>query len=132
MATDGTAFDEQRLLEKLRAVEALFAGAATDGERVAAAEARTRIRHRLKLLEEADPPMEYKFSVADGWSAKLFMALCRRYGIKPYRYRGQRRTTLMARVSRRVVNETLWPEYEQLSALPSSQFSVDGAAAPPR
>jgi len=29
----------------------------------------------------------------DGRSAKLFIALCRRYGIKPYRYRGQRRTT---------------------------------------
>lgn len=97
MATDGTVFDEARLLEKLRHIEALFAGAATDGERVAAAEARARIQLRLKQTEEADPPMEYKFSVADGWSAKLFMALCRRYGIKPYRYRGQRRTTLMAR-----------------------------------
>jgi hypothetical protein len=30
-------FDEARLLEKLRAIEALFAGAATEGERVAAA-----------------------------------------------------------------------------------------------
>lgn len=117
MATDGTVFDEARLLEKLRAIEGLFAGASTDGERVAAAEARTRIQLRLKEAEAADPPMEYKFSVADGWSAKLFMALCRRYGIKPYRYRGQRRTTLMARVSRRFVDETLWPEYEQLSAV---------------
>lgn len=117
MATDGTVFDEARLLDKLRAIEALFAGASTDGERVAAAEARARIQLRLKEVEAADPPMEYKFSVADGWSAKLFMALCRRYGIKPYRYRGQRRTTLMARVSRRFVDETLWPEYEQLSAV---------------
>lgn len=107
--------DEARLLEKLRAIEALFAGATTDGERVAAAEARKRIQLRLKMIEEADPPIEYKFRVADGWSAKLFMALCRRYDIKPYRYRGQRRTTLMAKVSKRFVNETLWPEYEQLS-----------------
>ena len=28
--TDAAGFDEQRLLEKLRAIEALFAGAATD------------------------------------------------------------------------------------------------------
>jgi hypothetical protein len=47
----------------------------------------------------------------------LFMALCRRYGIEPFRYRGQRRTTLMAKVSRRFVNVTLWPEYEQLSSV---------------
>jgi len=107
--------DEARLLEKLRAIEALFAGATTDGERVAAGEAKKRIQLRLKAVEEADPPIEFKFSVADGWSAKLFMALCRRYEIRPYRYRGQRRTTLMARVSRRFVNETLWPEFEELS-----------------
>ena len=85
--------------------------------RVAAAEARKRIQLRLKAMEEADPPVEYKFTVGDGWSAKLFMALCRRYDIKPFRYRGQRRTTLMARVSRRFVDETLWPEFEQLSAV---------------
>jgi hypothetical protein len=107
--------DEARLLEKLRAIEALFAGATSDGERVAADEARKRIQLRLKAIEEADPPIEYKFTVADGWSAKLFMALCRRYSIQPYRYPGQRRTTLMAKVSKRFVSETLWPEYEELS-----------------
>jgi hypothetical protein len=107
--------DETRLLEKLRAIEALFAGATTNGERVAAAEARKRIQLRLKEFEQADPPIEYKFRVADGWSAKLFMALCRRYSIKPFRYAGQRRTTLMAKVPKRFVNETLWPEFQELS-----------------
>jgi hypothetical protein len=107
--------DEARLLEKLRAIEALFAGATTPGERVAAEDARKRIQLRLKEFEAADPPVEYKFRVGDDWSMKLFMALCRRYDITPYRYPGQRRTTLMARVSRRFVEETLWPEFEQLS-----------------
>jgi len=115
MPADTATFDEGRLLEKLRAIEALFAGAATDGERNAAGEARKRIQLRLKAMEAADPPVEYKFSVGDGWSARLFVALCRRYDIKPYRRRGQRRTTLMATVSRRFVVETLWPEFEQLS-----------------
>jgi hypothetical protein len=109
--------DETRLLEKLRAIEALFAGATTDGERTAAAEARKRIQQRLVELEINDPPREYKFTLGDGWSRKLFVALCRRYEIKPYRYRGQRRTTLMAKVSARFVNETLWPEYEQLATV---------------
>jgi hypothetical protein len=108
-------FDESRLLEKLRAVEALFAGATTDGERAAAAEARTRIQLRLRDLEVSDPPVEYRFTLGDGWSRKLFIALCRRYGLQPYRYRGQRRTTLMVKVSRGFVKDTLWPEYEQLA-----------------
>ncbi|MEO7034914.1 MAG: hypothetical protein ABI548_13480 [Polyangiaceae bacterium] len=115
MSADPPTFDESRLLEKLRAIEALFAGAATEGERNAAGEARKRIQLRLKAMEEADPPVEYKFSVGDDWSARLFIALCRRYDIKPYRRRGQRSTTLMATVSRRFVDETLWPEFEQLS-----------------
>ena len=37
--------DEQRLIEKLQRIEALFAGAATPGERDAAAQARDRIRN---------------------------------------------------------------------------------------
>lgn len=118
-----TSFDEERLLEKLRAIEALFAGATTAGERVAAEEAKKRIQLRLEALELADPPIEYRFTVGDGWSAKLLLALCRRYDLKPYRYRGQRRTTVMVRVSRRFVDETLWPEFEQLSAVLRSHIT---------
>ena len=40
-------FDEATLLDKLRKIEALHAGATTDGERVAAAFAADRIRQRL-------------------------------------------------------------------------------------
>jgi hypothetical protein len=36
--------DEAKLREKLQKIEALFAGATTEGERVAAAEARRRVR----------------------------------------------------------------------------------------
>lgn len=109
--------DEARLLEKLRAIEALFAGATTEGERDAAAEARKRIQQRLRLVEEADPPIEYRFSLADPWSRKVFVTLCRRYDIRTYRYRGQRYTTVMAKVSKRFVDETLWPEFQQVSTV---------------
>lgn len=107
--------DEARLVEKLRAIEALFAGATTEGERVAAERARERIRARLAEIEQADPPIEYRFTLSDGWNKRLFLALCRRYGLTPFRYSGQRRTTVMLRVSRRFVDETLWPEFQELS-----------------
>jgi hypothetical protein len=99
--------DEAKLLDTLRRIEALFAGATTDGERIAAAEARRRIQLRLALLEKEDPPVEYRFRLDDPWLRKLFTALCRRYDVSTYRYRGQRRSTLMAKVSRSFVNETL-------------------------
>lgn len=107
--------DEQRLIEKLQLIEALFAGAATPGEREAAAQARERIRARLREQQEVDPPLEYTFNLHDRWSHKLMIALLRRYGIRPYRYRRQRHTTIMARVPKGFLDETLWPEYLELS-----------------
>ena len=106
--------DENALLEKLRRIEALHAGATTSGERDAAANAMRTIQLRLKRVEKEQPPIEYKFPLGDPWSRKLFMALARRYGLKPYRYRGQRYTTVMVRVPQRFVDDTLWPEFVEL------------------
>lgn len=106
---------EAELLEKLRKIERLHAGAATLGERDAAADALERIRRRLGEVERQEKAIEFKFTLADGWSKRLFIALLRRYELKPYRYNRQRRTTVMVRVPRSFVNETLWPEFLELS-----------------
>lgn len=49
--------DEKALLEKLRRIEALHAGATTPGERDAAANAMRTIQQRLKLVEQEQPPV---------------------------------------------------------------------------
>ena len=109
--------DHQRLIEKLRRIEALFADvAATAGEKSAAGEARERIRQRLQSFAQSDPPVEYSFALRNPWSKQLFIALLRRYSIRPYRYARQRHTTVMARVSVRFVCETLWPEFVELDS----------------
>ncbi|MDQ7086339.1 MAG: hypothetical protein Q9Q13_00105 [Acidobacteriota bacterium] len=115
--------DETRLIEKLRRIEALFAGATTEGEKIAAGRARERILERLKHWEREDPPVEYRFSMSDIWSRKVFVALLRRYGLQPYRYSGQRHTTVMVRASRRFIDETLWPEFQELSRTLRSYLS---------
>jgi len=106
--------EEQKLVEKLRRIEALFAGTTFEGERVAAADAMQRIRERLRQVQESDSPIEYKFTMTDMWSRRVLLALLRRYDIRPYRYHGQRHTTVMARVPVSFVDKTLWPEFEQL------------------
>ena len=108
--------DEEKLVEKLLLIEALFSGAATKGEQVAADRARQRILERLRSLEREDPPVEYRFSMSDVWQRKVFVALLRRYGFEPYRYKGQRYTTVMARIPTQFVDETLWPEFEEFSS----------------
>jgi hypothetical protein len=76
--------DEAKLREKLAKIEALFAGATTDGERIAAAEARKRIQLRLQSAALNDAPVEYRFTATESWSQKLLVALLRRYDLKPY------------------------------------------------
>jgi hypothetical protein len=109
-------FDDSKLRETLRKVEALFAGAGTEGERLAAEAALHRIRARLAEMGRSEAPSEMKISVPDTWSRHLFLALCRRYGLAPYRYPRQRRSTVMIRAPRRFVDDVLWPEFRALDA----------------
>ncbi|MFQ5561790.1 MAG: hypothetical protein ACE5FU_14575 [Nitrospinota bacterium] len=105
---------DRKLAEKLRRIEALFAGATTEGERMAAETAIDRIKRRLEEYKQLDPPVEYKFSLNNFWSRKLFVALLRRYDLKPYRRYRQRHTTVLVKVSQKFVDDTLWPEFLEL------------------
>ena len=115
---------EAQLVAKLQRIEALHARAGSEGERVAAERARERIRARLAQLEAEEPPVEFRFTLADQWSRHLFVALMRRYGIQPYRYSRQRRTTVMARLNSSFVNETLWPEFLELQETLAGYFDA--------
>src|ERR1700675_1161487 len=64
---------ESQLREKLRKIEALFAGAGTAGERLAAEAALERVRARLGELSRQDPSIEMEFSMPDqGWRLLFF------------------------------------------------------------
>jgi len=88
---------EQSLREKLRKIEALFAGAGTEGEKVATGK---------------EKEIEVKFSISDVWSRQLFVALCRRYGLRPFRYRRMHRQSIIIRAPKIFVEQVLWPELE--------------------
>ena len=99
--------DEAELRAKLRKIEALFARPGTDGERRAAETALGRILQRLKQAQQADRLIEIKFTFPDHWARRLFVALCRRYELNPYRYKRQRRTTVMLKAPRSFIDTTL-------------------------
>ena len=110
---------EQQLRERLRKIAALFDGAKTAGERDAAAAALLRVQESLESIRPqafksptyTEPLIEMQFSLADQWQRRLFVALCRRYQLAPFRYRRQRHTTLMLRVKQSFLDRILWPEY---------------------
>lgn len=108
--------EEQQLVEKLRKIEALFARPGTEGERTAAGLAAERIRARLHGVRQEEPVREHQFSIHDPWARMLFLALARRYGLRPYRHKGQRRTTILLQVKYGFIEHTLWPEFEALES----------------
>jgi hypothetical protein len=114
---------EARLRDKLRKIEALFAGAGTPGEKAAADAAADRIRARLGKAVDSEALEEIRFSIPDNWSRQLFIALCRRYGISPFRYRRMHRQTIIVKAPRNFAEEVLWPEFRELSAALSAYLA---------
>ena len=118
--------EEEKLIEKLKSIEALFARPST--EKDAAGFAMQRIKARLKELEKIDKPIEYRFSILDTWTHRLLVALLRRYGITPYPYpypyHGQRHSTIMIKASEQFITETLLPKFNQLRATLVSYFEA--------
>src|SRR5579864_6580827 len=108
-------FLEGTLLEKLRKIEALYAGTTVDGEKEAARRAAERIRARLAELRGSEKDKVLLYRLPDPWKRRLFLALCRRYGLKPYREVGRRYSTVQLRAPKTFHERTLWPEFLALS-----------------
>ena len=108
--------DEAALRDKLRKIEALFAGATTAGEKAAAGAAAERIRARLREEEKREKPVEIRLSLPDPWSRQMFIALCRRYGLRPYRHPRMRRQSVLVRVPQAFLDKVLWPEFQEINA----------------
>jgi hypothetical protein len=115
--------DEADIREKLRKIEALFARAGSEGERMAAMAAAERIRARLQQAQQTGRVIEMQFSLSNHWSRQLFIALCRRYGLEPFRYRRQRQTTVMLKAPEVFIHETLWPQYQKLNEVLTQYLS---------
>lgn len=106
----------QDIRDRLAKLEALFARGATAGERAAAGAALERMQARLDLNGSAtpDPEIELQYSLPDIWAVRLFVALCRKHDVKPYRYPRQRRTTVMVRVRKAEFERTISAEFQSL------------------
>jgi hypothetical protein len=55
------------------------------------------VRKALAALEQVETSVEMHFTNLDRWHRRLFLALCRRYGLSPYRYPRQRYSTITLR-----------------------------------
>jgi hypothetical protein len=111
--------DDKQIREKLAKIKALFDGATSTGERQAAHAAIERLQQRIdgmpQPLVAVDPPVEFRFSLTNPWSLRLFLALARSKGLKPYRHPRMRRTSVCLMIGKVAVNTDLWPEYLEMN-----------------
>jgi len=98
---------------KLQKLEELFARGATEGERAAAGAALDRFAARLDHVSQ-EAETEIRYSLPDTWAVRIFVALCRKHGVRPYRYPRQRRTTVMVRVQPSAFEQNVLVEFRML------------------
>jgi hypothetical protein len=113
---------EQALVDSFRRIELKHAGLlGTPG--ADASQSRERIVARLRKLADAGDVQEFQCTVKGTWESFLLHSILKRYGIQPYRYRKQRQTTILVRVSKRFMDETLWPIYAAASESLVARFN---------
>jgi len=97
---------------KLNKIQALIDRTSSEGERQAAALAKDRI-----LNKERQSLKEIHISLQSIWQKSLFLALCKKYRLETYRYLRQKHTSTVVMVEPNFLNDRLWPEYLEYSAL---------------
>lgn len=100
------------IADKVRKIEALIAGAKSDGERQAAEFARQRLQEKITAQ-----PVEYTVRLHSRWEKKLFVAICKKHAIRTYRYARQKYTTAMVRVAKPFMDSVLWLEYNKYASI---------------
>jgi tRNA nucleotidyltransferase (CCA-adding enzyme) len=103
-------------LDKLAKIEALIKRASSEGERQAAQLAKERVLTKISL-DQSSKPIEYRVSLASPWEKRLFVALCRKHGLQTYRYQRQKYTTARLMISKNMMDEILWPDYQRYSKM---------------
>jgi hypothetical protein len=100
------------IADKIHKIEALIAGAKSDGERQAAQFAKQRLQEKITAQ-----PLEYTVRLHSRWEKKLFVAICSKHGLRAYRYTRQKYTTAMVRVVKPFMDSVLWPEYNKYASI---------------
>ena len=95
--------------DKLDKLFALFERAGSEGERQAAEQAILRLLMRhAKTVER-----ELTFTFPDFGSSRLYRTVCKKYGVKAYRYKGQRYSTVNIKTTKDV-EDIIAQEFNEL------------------
>lgn len=105
-ACESRLVDPKLFAAHLRAVERFFAP-----DEGASAEAYAR---QVEMWRQRDGEREEVCSTGDATGGWLFLRLCARYGLQPYRRRRQKPTTVTVRAPQGFVTKVLWPQFQEM------------------
>lgn len=105
------------IADKLQKIQALIDSVSSESKRQAAELTKHRLHGRVK-----DNPTEFKIINNSEWETTLFNAICKKHGLRTYRYPRQKYTTTMVRVNKSILDDVLWPEYQKYIALLQEMF----------
>jgi len=99
----------------MRQIEATYAGVTGDDDPARAARAIEDIRRRLADARSREADDECSYAVRHESERLLFMALCFRYGLDPFRRPRAHASTITVRAPRSFLDASLWPEFVALA-----------------
>jgi hypothetical protein len=103
---EARAMDYATYANELRAIESKYAPA--DGNDDAA------YKRQLEAWRKHEPDREEACHTQDATGAWIFVRLCARYGIRPYRRRRQKPTTITVKVPEGFMSKILWPQTQAM------------------
>jgi hypothetical protein len=98
--------DEDALVRRLDELERMVAGSGPMGGEACRAE--------LAARRKSEPDSEFRLSLPTPTSQLVFLTLCRRYGLQPYRASKQRKSTISVRAPQGFVYDVLQPRVEAM------------------
>jgi len=107
--------DDTTALDRMRAVEARFLSLPKDANPAAVRAGVERLRAQLAEARSRERDDVVTVSIADPCGRSVFIALCRRYGLKPHRHARQRQATVVVAAPPSFYDRVLWPEFEALT-----------------
>lgn len=116
--------DDAKLLENLRSLEAEALGLPATADRSARMHAIERLRAKLAEARTREPDDTFSVSLPDPWQQAVFLALARRYGLRPHRHARQRRSTVVVTAPVSFYERVLWPEFTVLTCALGAWFDL--------
>jgi hypothetical protein len=114
-ALRSVAMDDTTALDRMRTLEGRFLGLSGVADLAAIHAGVERLRAQLAETRTRERDEVFTTSIPDPCARAVFLALCRRYGLKPHRHARQRRATVVVAAPPSFYEGVLWPEFQALS-----------------